>query len=54
MEHYWKTGADGKPHEISRQEAEEIESRNKAIFEQVENGGDFSRLLDIEILLKMK
>lgn len=54
MTHYYKTGADGKPQEISRQEAEEMAERNQDIFNQVLNGADFSKLLEIEVPLKIE
>lgn len=54
MTHYYKTGADGKPQEISKQKADEMVKRNQDIFNQVLNGADFSNLLEIEIPLKIE
>lgn len=54
MIHYYKTGADRKPQEISKQESDEMVKRNQDIFNQVLNGGDFSKLLEIEIPLKIE
>lgn len=50
MTKYYKTGADGKPQEITRQEAEEMARRNKELFET----GDFQKMLEIEVPLKME
>lgn len=52
--HYYKTGADRKPQKISKQEAGEMVKRNQDIFNQVLNGADFSKLLEIEIPLKIE
>ena len=50
MTKYYKTGADGKPQEITRQEAEEMARRNKELFET----GDFQKMLEIEVPLKVE
>lgn len=54
MTRYYKTGADRKPQEIRKQEADEMVKRNQDIFNQVLNGADFSKLLEIEIPLKIE
>ena len=46
MTRYYKTGADRKPQEISKQEADKMVERNQDIFNQVLNGADFSKLLE--------
>lgn len=50
MTRYYKTGADGKPQEISKQESEEMARRNKELFET----GDFQKMLEIEVPLKVE
>lgn len=50
MTRYYKTGSDGKPQEISKQEAEEMARRNKELFES----GDFQKMLEIEVPLKVE
>ena len=50
MTKYYKTGADGKQQEITRQEAEEMERRNKELFKT----GDFQKMLEIEVPLKVE
>lgn len=54
MTRYYKTGADGKPQKISKQEADKMAERNQDIFNQVLDGADFSKLLEIEIPLKIE
>ena len=54
MTRFYKTGADRKPQEISKQEADKMVERNQDIFNQVLNGADFSKLLEIEIPLKIE
>lgn len=50
MTKYYKTGADGKPQEITEQEAEEMARRNMELFET----GDFQKMLEIEVPLKVE
>lgn len=45
---YYKS-VNGKPHEITEQEAKEQEKTNKELFES----GDFQKMLEIEIILKI-
>lgn len=54
MTRFYKTGAGRKPQEISKQEADKMVERNQDIFNQVLNGADFSKLLEIEIPLKIE
>lgn len=54
MTRYYKTGTDRKPQKISKQEADKMVERNQDIFNQVLNGADFSKLLEIEIPLKIE
>lgn len=49
MTKYYKS-VNGKPVEITEQEAEEMTRRNKELFET----GDFQKMLEIEVPLKMK
>lgn len=49
MTKYYKS-VNGKPHEITKQEAEEMARRNKELFES----GDFQKMLEIEVPLKVE
>ena len=49
MTKYYKS-VNGKPQEISKQEAEEMARRNKELFET----GDFQKMLEIEVPLKVE
>lgn len=49
MTKYYRT-VDGKPVEITEQEAKEQEKKNNDLF----NSGDFSKMFDIEVILKIK
>ena len=49
MTKYYRT-VDGEPVEITEQEAKEQEKKNNDLF----NSGDFSKMFDIEVILKIK
>ena len=49
MTKYYRS-VNGKPVEITEQEAKEQEKKNQELF----NSGDFSKMMDIEIILKIE
>lgn len=49
MTKYYRT-VNGKPVEITEQEAKEQEKKNQKLFDS----GDFSKMMEIEIILKIE
>lgn len=49
MTKYYRS-VNGKPVEITEQEAKEQEKKNQDLF----NSGDFSKMMEIEIILKIE
>lgn len=49
MTKYYRS-VNGKPVEITEQEAKEQEKKNQELF----NSGDFSKMLEIEVILKIE